>query len=611
MRWWCWRLSTTAAISLAVVSGCGHDDGGSPGYLAPTIRLHEAHDTTHSYLIAFKSPAAVEHLWPGPAQRPRRLYARAAAHAQVSALLKPFQQHLVDQAQDYAGRYLTRLPRYGEPPSLGMSRAYGGSWFRSAGGASGPPELLLTEVRFASRDQAEQVLHELAASRKIVYAEPNHTQALLKTSAPTVAEQYATASELLYHIPMIKLNRAISYLEEQPELPYRRPIIAIMDSGVDVQHPALQRQIIDLHAQSHPGARACPGDRYGCNTAGVVAAHQLGNGEVYPIGTSGFNEPCHTDMMAMTSPDRYRDIILKTQYCQHGTLVAGLAAGQSDLVYGACPYCDIVPVKIVDPDLRISDSSILRALEYIALIELKDGRKVKIVNISLGKASKSLSVAMLIRRLAETEGILFVGAAGNDNTMVREYPGSLKDVMAISAIDSEVTKITQSNYGGWVSLAAPGYYLLSSIPGGDVKYDHGTSMATPLVAGVAGLVQAAAPSWLHGSEVQAILETTADAAVLYASNPWFKVEKAHGRMARQGSLGWGLVDALAALHGAPPAPAAGGGSSPPPARIGGCAAIGLSVGNGTPKSPREFGWLLVLGMILAGGSLVGIRTSWV
>lgn len=606
------RVATHVAISLIMVGiiGCG-DDGASPPIAAPSIRLHGAHDTTHSYLIAFKSQAPLEHAWTGlpPNLAARDTYSRAAAHAQVSSMLKPFQQHLVAQIQDYAGSYLTRLPRYGDQvgPMMSWPESYGGSWL--SGGGVAPPELLLTEVRFASRHQAEQVLHALAASHKIVYAEPNHSQALLQTSTPELAEQYTTASELLYHIPMIKLNRAMSYLEEQPELPYRRPIIAIMDSGVDVQHPALQHQIVDLHAQSHPGARACPGDRYGCNTAGVVAAHRLGNGEVYPIGTSGFNQPCSTNMLALTSPERFQETILKTQYCQHGTLVAGLAAGQSDLVYGACPYCDIVPVKIVDHDLRISDSSILRALEYIALIELKDGRKVKIVNISLGKASKSLSVAMLIRRLATAEGILFVGAAGNDNTMVREYPGSLKDVMAISAIDSEATKISQSNYGGWVSLAAPGYYLLSSIPGGDVKYDHGTSMATPLVAGVAGLVQAAAPTWLPGSEVQAILETTANAAMLYASNPRFKLERAHG-VARQGSLGWGLVDALAALHATQPA-AVDAGAAPPPQRIGGCATIGLPASKVSARANHNpwqaaSGWLL-LGMLIAGCGPATVR----
>ena len=451
-------------------------------------------------------------------------------------------------------------------------------------------EFLLTELKFASAQHAQQALQKLATAGKIWFAEPNHTSSLMNQSESTISTRYVAASELLYHINMINLNQALTHLETQTNFPHTRPIIAIMDSGVDINHPALKHQVIDLHQLSWPQARACPGDQYGCNTAAQPSRNQLGNGDIYPIGTSGFNEPCQTTLLGHNTASNYRDALLKTQYCQHGTLVAGLAAGYSDLVYGACPYCQIIPIKIVDDKLRISDSSIIRALEYISLIQLKDGRRVKIVNVSLGKASKSLSVAMMIRRLAENNQILFVGAAGNDNTTVREYPGSLKDVMAISALNSNTKKIVQSNYGGWVSLAAPGHYLLSSIPGGDVKYDHGTSMATPLVAGVAGLVLAASTTDIHSYKLRRILENSADTNTLYTKNPLFKLQQtSHKTTLKPGSLGWGVVDAWSALRThqtstssstlASTAATPSTNSAQPPhpeSRIGGCAVIGTT-----------------------------------
>jgi thermitase len=97
---------------------------------------------------------------------------------------------------------------------------------------------------------------------------------------------------------------------------------------------------------------------------------------------------------------------------------------------------------------------------------------------------------------------VLVAAAGNDNTDRKLYPAAYEKVIAVGATDNKDQKASFSNYGGWVDIGAPGVSILSTAPdhgnriwGRGVKYAYGsgTSMATPFVSGVAGLV------WARGS----------------------------------------------------------------------------------------------------------------
>ena len=509
--------------------GCGSPSQNPSRFL---FEHQQEPTSTYSYLVAFKGKHQLsdhEH------------------HRQVDSHLKPL-DYLTDQSfhrEKVFALSSFSMTHFSEHPPVAPRMS---PHILHGPKARSWSEALISRVTFSSHAKAQRVLSYLQEQGKIWYAEPDRTSSL---AVEKLSPQFQKASQLLYHIDMIQLAPALEYLESLPPNSVNRPLVAVMDSGVDVEHPALKSQVVDLHKQSWSQARACPGDRYGCNTTVGSSKQRLGDGSVYPIGTTGFGQNCS---QVSLSPERQKDLSRTpteiTKYCRHGTLVAGLVAGFSSLVYGACPYCDIVPIKIVDKNYIISDSSIIRALEYISLVVLKDGRRIQVVNISLGKTSKSISVASIIRRLSEQQNIVFVGAAGNDNTMLREYPGSLKDVMAVSAINSTKEKILQSNYGGWISLSAPGHYVLSSIPGGGVFYDHGTSMATPLVAGVAGLVFSLSDGRLSAREVQGILEKTADSQGLYDSNQNYQLKQGgHQKITGPlGSLGWGVVNASAAVR---------------------------------------------------------------
>ena len=68
------------------------------------------------------------------------------------------------------------------------------------------------------------------------------------------------------------------------------------------------------------------------------------------------------------------------------------------------------------------------------------------------------------------------------------YPAAYSNVMAVAATDRHDQPASFSNFGDWVDIAAPGRSILSTIPGGRYAYKNGTSMATPHVSALAGLL---------------------------------------------------------------------------------------------------------------------------
>jgi len=98
-------------------------------------------------------------------------------------------------------------------------------------------------------------------------------------------------------------------------------------------------------------------------------------------------------------------------------------------------------------------------------------------------------------------GALFIASAGNDYTdtdLSPHYPSSydLDNLISVAATNSLDAKTTWSNYGlVSVDLGAPGDYILSTVPGNSYDSYSGTSMATPHVTGVAGLILSLSPQW--------------------------------------------------------------------------------------------------------------------
>jgi subtilisin family serine protease len=115
----------------------------------------------------------------------------------------------------------------------------------------------------------------------------------------------------------------------------------------------------------------------------------------------------------------------------------------------------------------------------------------KVVSLSLGGYFYSAITEEYYKDLYENQGILFVAAAGNGGNTNKLYPASYPSLMSVAAIDSNKNKASFSTFNDQVEISAPGVLIESSLPGNTYAKWSGTSMATPHVAGVAGLL------WMH------------------------------------------------------------------------------------------------------------------
>ncbi|WP_104176218.1 S8 family peptidase [Arthrobacter sp. Y81] len=215
----------------------------------------------------------------------------------------------------------------------------------------------------------------------------------------------------------------------------------------------------------------------------------------------------------------------------HGTHVAGIVAAKFNNkigVAGVCPDCSILDVKVLNDTGSGSSSVIANGISWAA------DNGAKVINMSLGQrvSSRTLEAAV---NYAWNKGVVIVAAAGNAGTQAKIYPGAYPNVIAVAATDNKDNKASFSTYGKWVDVAAPGVNVYSTFPnhafvlgtqnGRSMGYDvaSGTSMASPVVAGVAALVWRT-PAGTENILVRARIESTAD-PILGTGTAW-----AHGRV---------------------------------------------------------------------------------
>lgn len=259
-------------------------------------------------------------------------------------------------------------------------------------------------------------------------------------------------------------------------------VVAVVDTGVDPMQP-------DLAAAIYTNAGETPGN----------GMDDDGNGLVDDVHGWDFadDDPDTLDAFPLT----------------HGTLVAGLIAGQAQ---GLAPGVTILPIKI------FSDSGSDPAFDTVAHdgIEYALARGARVIQIAWelreSPPGPALSTALAD---AQSAGALIVVAAGNDGTdldVTPDYPASLglPDEIVAGATDRydhpvDLPGLFVSNHGAVVDLAAPGETLTSDYPGGGTFLFSGTSASAPLVSAAAALAWSANPS-LSAAQVKAALVAGAD-----------------------------------------------------------------------------------------------------
>jgi thermitase len=183
----------------------------------------------------------------------------------------------------------------------------------------------------------------------------------------------------------------------------------------------------------------------------------------------------------------------------HGTHVAGIAAAATDNATGGagtCPECSLYNVKVVGNDGTGRLSWLAKGIVWAADPDgdpnTADGAEV--ISMSLGSKSGSSALRDAVNKAWE-KGVVLVAAAGNYSSKRAFYPAYYSKVIAVASTNQSDVRSPSSNYGkGWVDVAAPGVNILSTLPAnsdnpeGRYGIKSGTSMATPHVAGEAGLL---------------------------------------------------------------------------------------------------------------------------
>ncbi|HEX7332718.1 MAG TPA: S8 family peptidase [Pyrinomonadaceae bacterium] len=240
-------------------------------------------------------------------------------------------------------------------------------------------------------------------------------------------------------------------------------VVAVLDTGVDYTHEDLMENMWVRPATLEP---------YHDNELGTID------------DLNGFNA---IDSAADPMDDN-----------GHGTHCAGIigAEGENNLgIAGVNWKVQIMPLKFLNAGGSGSTKDAIEAINYV-INRKKAGVNVRIISASWGSTQRSRALGDVIRKAYEND-ILFVAAAGNssvDNDRTPHYPSSYPNVISVAALDRHDELASFSNWGvKSVMIAAPGVDILSTWLNNEYEEKSGTSMATPVVSGVAALMLAKNP----------------------------------------------------------------------------------------------------------------------
>lgn len=216
----------------------------------------------------------------------------------------------------------------------------------------------------------------------------------------------------------------------------------------------------------------------------------------------------HTDLSGKIVPGY--DFVNRTTSPQddngHGTHCAGIAAARTDNRLGIAGVgfnCRLMAVKVLDRNGSGFFSNVAAGIVYA----VDNGAKV--VSLSLGGSNGSQALQDAVN-YAHGRNVLVVAAAGNSGSQSAAYPAFYTNALAVGSSTNTDARSNFSNYGSWVSVCAPGSNIYSTYTGNRYTILSGTSMATPAVAGLAGLLYSRMGSSATATQVRRRIEDTCD-----------------------------------------------------------------------------------------------------
>lgn len=208
--------------------------------------------------------------------------------------------------------------------------------------------------------------------------------------------------------------------------------------------------------------------------------------------------------------------------------IAGIVGGNNSIGGRIIPYC----VGVQSPISSILDDAIIDAID----------KGARIIQLSLTiPFSQSVEDAI---QYAINNNAIIVCASGNSGATSVGYPSSNSNVIAVGAIQQNLSRVFFSNYGDNLDIVAPGVDIYSTKLENAYDYSDGTSFASPQVSGVAALILSVNPN-LTGQEVRDIIEKTAQKVRPDLYN--YQSDQSHPNGTWNNEMGYGLVDAYAAV----------------------------------------------------------------
>lgn len=211
----------------------------------------------------------------------------------------------------------------------------------------------------------------------------------------------------------------------------------------------------------------------------------------------------------------------------HGSHVSGIVGAETDNGSGIASIgfdVSIMPVKIGNCNGSLTAG-------YDGIIWAADNN-ADVINMSWGGGGQS-QYGQNVCDYAWNQGSILIAAAGNNNQSTQFYPAAYNNVVAVASTQQNDGKSSFSQYGTWIDISAPGSAILSTDEGTGYQSTQGTSMASPMVAGLAGLIKSVAVSATNTDIINCLLSTADN---IDSQNPSYI-----------GQLGSGRINAYQAL----------------------------------------------------------------
>lgn len=353
------------------------------------------------------------------------------------------------------GHQPTELKRLAEKYDLNLKRAF----FPKNAAATELDNYYLVDIPEGKVKRVQEVMRRLSRSTAVVWAEENEliqVEPLRKAENPAKLPSKFGVNDPgitnLWGFERMQMDKLYDYLDQNKIQPVRKALIAILDTGVDGNHEDIQANFKSIDAASNRDLKG-----HGTHCAGIAGAVS-NNG----VGVASYSRD--NRFTTITSVKVLGDQGFGTQQ----TIIDGI-------IKAADAKADVISMSLGGPSNQTRQRAYDKAVKY-----------------------------------ANKVGAIVVAAAGNSNRNASQFsPVNSKGVIGVSAVDADLNRAEFSNYVQDLSLgvAAPGVGIYSTIPNNRYETYNGTSMATPYVAGLLGLMKSLKPS-LSTEEAHKILSET-------------------------------------------------------------------------------------------------------